>query len=139
MVQHGTPGANGSKARVLVAEDDRISQKLAAVMLEHMGCTVFVSPHGKHAYETLKAENRFDILVTDIMMPEMDGRQLIQTLRGDSQFRDLPIIIMSAVVGVSDISNLLSLGATRFLAKPLDKKELQESIARCLPPSPGKG
>ncbi|OEU71540.1 MAG: histidine kinase [Desulfovibrio sp. S3730MH75] len=118
--------------KILIAEDDKISQKLAARFVEDMGHLPFVSPHGKHAYEALKAENKFDMLITDIMMPEMDGRQLVQTLRGDSQFMELPIVIMSAVVGVSDISNLLSLGATYFLTKPIDKGEFEEVIRRCL-------
>lgn len=119
-------------SKILIAEDDRISQKLAVKIVEEMGHMAFVSPHGKHAYEALMASNDFDLLITDIMMPEMDGRQLIQTLRGDQQFRQFPIIIMSAVVGVSEISNLLKLGATLFLAKPLDRREIQEYIKRCL-------
>lgn len=117
--------------RILIAEDDRISQRLAKTIVESFGYTAFVSPNGKHAYEALKAENAFDLLITDIMMPEMDGRQLIQTLRGDTELRKMPVIIMSAVVGVNDISSLLELGASRFLAKPLVQEELQESIARC--------
>lgn len=119
-------------AKVLIAEDDRISQKLAVKIVEGMGHDAYVSPHGKHAYEALMACNDFDMLLTDIMMPEMDGRQLIQTLRGDQQFMELPIVIMSAVVGIGEISNLLKLGATLFLAKPLDRKELQEYIRRCV-------
>jgi len=119
-------------AKILIAEDDKISQKLAAKIVEDLGHTAFISPHGKHAYEALTAANEFDMLLTDIMMPEMDGQQLIQTLRGDQQFMDLPIIIMSAVVGMNDISNLLKLGATLFLAKPLDRKELQGYLSRCL-------
>ncbi len=125
-------------AKVLIAEDDRISQKLAVKIVEEMGHTAFVSPHGKHAYEALMAGNDFSMLLTDIMMPEMDGRQLIQTLRGDQQFMELPIVIMSAVVGISEISNLLELGATLFLAKPLDRKELQEYIRRCIPTKKSK-
>ncbi|MFH1915594.1 MAG: response regulator [Pseudomonadota bacterium] len=119
-------------AKILVAEDDRISQKLAVRIVEDLGHTAFVSPHGKHAYESLTACNDFDLLLTDIMMPEMDGQQLIMTLRGDQQFANLPIIIMSAVVGMTEISSLLKLGATLFLAKPLDRNELQHYIARCL-------
>lgn len=119
-------------AKILIAEDDRISQKLAVKIVEEMGHQAYVSPHGKHAYETLTAANDFDLLLTDIMMPEMDGQQLIKTLRGDQQFADLPIIIMSAVVGLNDISNLLKLGATLFLAKPLDREELQNYLNRCL-------
>jgi CheY-like chemotaxis protein len=119
-------------AKILIAEDDRISQKLAVKIVEEMGHTAFVSPHGKHAYEALTACNEFDLLLTDIMMPEMDGQQLIKTLRGDQQFTGFPIIIMSAVVGMSEISNLLKLGATLFLAKPLERKELQAYVNRCL-------
>ena len=119
-------------AKILIAEDDRISQKVAAKLVEAMGHIAFVSPHGKHAYEALTAQNDFKLLLTDIMMPEMDGRQLITTLRGDQQFMDLPIIIMSAVVGLSEISNLLKLGATFFLGKPLDRQELGHYIDRCL-------
>src|SRR6056297_123967 len=82
-------------AKILIAEDDRISQKLAVKIVEELGHTAYVSPHGKHAYEALTAANDFDMLITDIMMPEMDGQQLIKTLRGDQQFMDFPIIIMS--------------------------------------------
>ncbi|MGE4506773.1 MAG: response regulator [Desulfovibrionaceae bacterium] len=122
-------------SRILIAEDDRVSQRLALGIVQAMGHTAFVSPNGKHAYEALKASNKFDLLITDIMMPEMDGRHLIQTLRGDTELRKLPIVIMSAVVGVRDISSLLEMGATRFLAKPLDKEELCEAIERCMPTS----
>lgn len=119
-------------ANILIAEDDRISQKLAYKIVSEMGHTPFVCPNGKHAYDALMAYNEFDMMLCDIMMPEMDGRQLIQTLRGDSKYMQFPIIIMSAVVGVNEISNLLQMGATLFLAKPLDRQELQEYINRCL-------
>lgn len=119
-------------AKVLIAEDDRISQKLAVKIVEELGHTAFVSPNGKHAYDALKAANDFDMLLTDIMMPKMDGQQLIKTLRGDQEFRDFPIIIMSAVVGMAEISDLLKLGATLFLAKPLSKDDMQGYIGRCL-------
>lgn len=119
-------------AKILIAEDDKISQKLAAKIVEDLGHVAFISPNGKHAYDALTASNDFDLLLTDIMMPEMDGQQLIKTMRGDQQFSNFPIIIMSAVVGMNDISNLLKLGATLFLAKPLDRKELQDYITRCL-------
>lgn len=118
-------------AKILIAEDDKISQKLAVKIVEELGHIAFVSPNGKHAYEALMACNDFDMLLTDIMMPEMDGQQLIKTLRGNQKFAEFPIIIMSAVVGIGEISNLLKLGASLFLAKPLDRAELQDYISRC--------
>mgnify|MGYP001458147023 CR=1 FL=1 len=118
-------------AKILIAEDDRVSQKLAASLVENEGHSAFISPNGRHAYEALKA-NAFDLLLTDIMMPEMDGRQLILALRGDAALRRMPVIIMSAVVGVSEISELLKTGATFFLAKPLSAGDLREYLKRGL-------
>lgn len=119
-------------AKILIAEDDRISQKLALKIVENLGHTGFISPNGQHAYDSLIASNDFDLLLTDIMMPEMDGQQLIKQLRKQKQFENFPIVIMSAVVGVSEISNLLKLGATWFLGKPLDSVELEGYIERSL-------
>lgn len=118
-------------AKILIAEDDRVSQKLAAGLVENEGHAAFISPNGRHAYEALKA-NSFDLLLTDIMMPEMDGRQLILALRGDAALRRMPVIIMSAVVGVGEIAELLKTGATFFLAKPLSAVDLREYLRRGL-------
>lgn len=118
--------------RILIAEDDYVSQKLAYKFIQDMGHIPFVSPDGDHAYNALKACNEFDLLMTDIMMPRMNGRQLIQTIKGDSQLMELPVIIMSAVIGIRDISDLLKLGASLFLAKPLKKTDLEEAVQRSL-------
>jgi CheY-like chemotaxis protein len=123
-------------AKILIAEDDPITQVMVLKIVEKMGHIAFISPNGKHAYDALNAQNSFSLLITDIMMPEMDGRQLIQTLRGTSEFKELPIIIMSAVVGIKEISDLLELGATYFQPKPLDLKDLKVNIRRGLELNP---
>ncbi len=119
-------------AKILIAEDDATTQILVAKYVEKMGHSAFISPHGRHAYETLIANKDFNLLVSDIMMPEMDGRQLIKTIKGNSSLRDLPIIIISAVIGVSDISDLLELGANFFLQKPMKREDFEEYVNRCL-------
>ena len=118
--------------KILIAEDDAVTQKMVSRVVEDMGCVAIISPNGKHAYETLKANEDISFLITDIMMPEMDGKQLIQTLRGDTEFKDLPIIIMSAVVGIKQIAGLMDLGASMFQPKPLDMNELKMNITSCL-------
>jgi len=77
--------------KILIAEDDAVTQKMVSSAVEDMGYVAIISPNGKHAYETLKANEDINLLISDIMMPEMDGKQLIQTLRGDTEFKDLPI------------------------------------------------
>jgi CheY-like chemotaxis protein len=119
-------------SRILIAEDDVFSRKVCYKLLEIMGHTPICSPDGKHAYQTLLADNGIDLLITDIMMPEMDGRTLIKTLRGNTSFMKLPVIIMSAVVKFSDINDMLELGANLFLPKPIDKDHLFEYVDRCL-------
>ena len=118
--------------KILIAEDDAVTQKMVSSVVEDMGYVAIISPNGKHAYETLKANEDISLLISDIMMPEMDGKQLVRTLRRDSGFKDLPIIIMSAVAGIKQISDLLNLGASMFQPKPLDVKVLKKHITSCL-------
>ena len=118
--------------KILIAEDDAVTQKMVSSVVEDMGSVAIISPNGKHAYETLKVNEDISLLISDIMMPEMDGKQLIQTLRGDTGFKDLPIIIMSAVVGIKQIATLMDLEASMFQPKPLDMNELKINITSCL-------
>lgn len=118
--------------KILVAEDDPTTQKILLKFIEKMGHVAFVSPNGKHAYQALYAANNFDLLVTDMMMPEMDGRELIRLIKEDNSLNTMPIIIISAILSISDISDILELGATFFLSKPVKRNEFVEYIQRCL-------
>jgi len=119
-------------AKILIAEDDALSQKFVATVIDRMGHSAFVSPNGRHAWEALCAENHFDMLITDIMMPGMDGTTLIRTIREDQRFATLPIVIMSAFIGVNEIAGLLEIGATWFMAKPVDRTTLEGYINRAI-------
>lgn len=119
-------------AKILVAEDDRISQMLIQRVLEELGHIVFVSPDGEHAWEALQANEGFQLLITDIVMPRMDGRELIKTVRNDPKFKRLPILIMSGVIRLQEVSHLLELGASLFQPKPLNVNELKDNIRKCL-------
>lgn len=119
-------------AKVLVAEDDQVSQRVVQKMLTDLGHEVFVSPNGRHAWETLTVDDAFELLVTDVMMPEMSGLELIEHIRSSQAYRTLPVIIVSAYVGVKDIARFLETGATIFQAKPVQQAELSENIGRVL-------
>ena len=119
-------------AKILIAEDDPLSQKFVATVVDRMGHSAFVSPHGRHAWEALNSENNFAMLITDIMMPVMDGTTLIRTIRADPRFATLPIVIMSAFIGINEIAGLLEIGATWFMAKPADRAMLEDYIRRAV-------
>lgn len=125
-------GGRQKMARILIAEDDVATRMVAGKMLEKMGHIPVFSPDGQHALETLQIDAGIQLLVTDVMMPRMDGRALIKTLRGTERHRKLPVIVISAVVGPREIADLLDLGASRFQPKPLDMGELRENIELAL-------
>ncbi|MHC4886929.1 MAG: response regulator [Planctomycetota bacterium] len=118
--------------KILIAEDDRATRKLITNAVEEMGHTAMACLNGQHAHNTLLANEGIAALVTDVMMPEMDGRQLIQIVRGNSSFGELPILVMSAVVGPRDIADLLTLGATRFIGKPFKIENFKADLTGML-------
>lgn len=118
--------------KILICEDDFIAQEVARVMVEKMGHIPIISPHGKHALDTLSVNNDIGLLITDMMMPVMNGTELVQIIRGNAQFDNLPIIMVSGILSVNDIAGLLDLGATLFQPKPLDEDLLIENVLACL-------
>lgn len=119
-------------ARVLIAEDESTSQRLLASVVERLGHAAVVCPNGKDALHRLITERRYDLLITDVAMPEMDGCELVTQLRQHVCMRDVPVILVSGVVGPKQVAHLLDTGVTLFLPKPIDLALLQESIDRCL-------
>lgn len=119
-------------ARVLIVEDDPTSRKMIVKMVEKLGHTVFASPNGKHAYECLTSDNGIKLLITDVVMPEMDGKALVKLVRSNRSLNALPIIMMSAVIGVEEISGLLEMGATFFVQKPFQLNEIKEYVEKSL-------
>ena len=118
--------------KILIAEDDLVAREVIASMTETIGQVPILSPNGVHAYETLKTNPDIKMLICDMMMPQMNGTDLIKTLRSTTRFSDLPIIIISSIMGVNDIAGLLDLGATLFQPKPVNEDLLHKNIKLCL-------
>ena len=118
-------------SRILIVEDDPMNQLLIKNILTEAGHEIYISPSGDHALQTLRSFNYFDIIITDIMMPGLDGRELISRIRADNDILSTPIIIISGVIKSSEVWELLERGAAYFLPKPVKKDELLEYIALC--------
>ena len=116
--------------KILIVDDDQPTRLILVHIVESMGHVAFQCPDGKHALETLKSNSDIAMVITDMSMPRMDGRKLIEAVQSEERWNALPILIMSAVVGVKEISDLLKAGARAFLKKPVRGEEIREYIER---------
>jgi CheY-like chemotaxis protein/anti-sigma regulatory factor (Ser/Thr protein kinase) len=117
--------------RILLAEDGAVNQQLISVLLRRAGAEVFVAENGKIALDMLDeaSENGrpFDLLVSDMQMPEMDGYTLARTLR--ARGCTLPIIALTANSMLEDRQRCLDAGCDDYGSKPVDRVKLIESCA----------
>lgn len=118
------------RARILLAEDGPDNQRLISFHLRRAGADVEVADNGRIALDKMRkavdARTPYDLLVTDMQMPEMDGYSLVQTLRKDDV--QTPIIALTAHAMNEDRVRCLAAGCDDYLTKPIDKSVL---IARC--------
>ena len=119
-------------ATLLVVEDIPDILTLLKATLEFKGYRVITARDGQEALEMIDRE-RPAVIVTDILMPRMDGFNLVHRLRLNSQTRDIPVIFLSATyVAPEDKTFALSLGVTRFIEKPVNFEEFLPAISDLL-------
>ncbi|MGN1346046.1 MAG: response regulator transcription factor, partial [Eubacteriales bacterium] len=106
---------------ILLAEDDTNLQNALSKSLQNAGYTVVSAADGKNAYDKFCAE-RFDLVITDIMMPYMDGNKLTAEIRKISS--EIPILMLTALETIDDKEKGFNAGADDYLVKPFALKEL---------------
>lgn len=124
-------GLVGSSGVVLIADDDEPIAQALAYIVEECGGVPLVASHGRQALE-LALTYRPALIITDLMMPQMTGVELLAALRADAEvggYRPPVVVLMSA----AGIQHVKSLGADAVLAKPFDLTEVEALIERFLP------
>ncbi len=126
--------ARPRRLHILVAEDSVVNQTLAVRLLERRGHTVEVASSGVQALATLNAQ-RFDVVLMDVQMPEMDGLEATETIRAQEQATGdhIPIIAMTAHVMQGDRERCLEAGMDDYVAKPIRADILFATIECLLP------
>jgi CheY-like chemotaxis protein len=123
---------NISSGPILVVEDVPNVLELLEVTLRFKGYTVVTAHNGQEALEKVGTEQPV-LIITDILMPKMDGYALAHRLRTDPKTRQVPIIFLSATYVTSeDKSFAISLGAVRFIEKPIDTEEFLLTVAELI-------
>jgi len=126
-----------SHGPLLVVEDVPNVLELLDVTLRFKGYLVNTARNGQEALEKITQE-RPSLVITDILMPKMDGYALAHRIRTNPETRDIPIIFLSATyVTPEDKDFAISLGAARFIEKPIDTEEFLLTIAELITQGPG--
>jgi len=119
----------GQRFRVLVAEDSPSLRALYQQLLSVINCEVISCEHGKEAWQELRSDpTGFDLVITDLEMPEMTGEELAHLIRANSRFDDVPIIIITQFDQQESLCNLLSKGADDYIAKPFTHEEFSARV-----------
>ncbi len=117
---------------VLIVEDSRAMRGLIRATVEQM--SGFVTHEAGSGFDALKAlpTHQFDLIITDINMPDINGLELISFVKGHPLYKDIPLIVVSTERSEEDRKRGLSLGAAGYIVKPFKGDELQDLIRNVL-------
>ncbi len=116
---------------VLVVDDIEMNRDMLCSLLEADGHKTAVAENGRLALNAIK-NNSYDLILLDVMMPEMDGYQVLEHLKSDPGLRDIPVIVLSALDEIDSVVRCIELGAEDYLTKPFDPTLLRARIGACL-------
>ena len=112
---------------ILIADDNRVNRLLLGRGLERDGHTVVFAEHGGEALKLLRGR-RFDLLLLDVLMPELDGFGVLEELQRDPHLRDIPVIVTSSLDELDSVVRCLEMGAEDYLTKPVNPVLLKARI-----------
>jgi two-component system sensor histidine kinase/response regulator len=122
---------NTSQALILVVDDNSTNREMLSRRLERQGYAVAKAENGRQAMDAVRTLT-FDLVLLDIMMPEMDGYAVLQEMKADDLLRAIPVIMISALDDMDSVVRCIELGAEDHLPKPFDPTLLKARIDACL-------
>lgn len=119
------------KKVILVAEDEFHVREIVRINLEMEGYKVLVAGNGKEALDLISHELP-DLVITDVMMPEMDGMEFFLTLKEKKETNNIPVIMLTVKSQFEDIKSASILGVDEYMTKPFDPRDLNERVKKIL-------
>jgi DNA-binding response OmpR family regulator len=108
--------ANASKGKILIIEDDASFRRVYHDMLETAGYNVLIADNGEMGWDLAKSEKP-SLIILDLVLPGLHGFEVLKNIRGDSETKDIPVLITTALGEQADIKKGLELGATDYMVK----------------------
>jgi CheY-like chemotaxis protein len=118
--------------RVLVVDDDEDNVVIASTILRNNGFEVRTAYNGPTALKMLEEEEPFDLVLLDVMMPEMDGIEVLDRIKTNPRFSSLPVILVTAKTQDEDVLTGYKCGADYYITKPFTPRQLLHGIGLVL-------
>ena len=116
---------------LLIVDDDEVNRDVLARHLGRQGYATAAAENGIEALEMVRAR-KFDLMLLDVMMPEMEGYETLRLMKADPHLRDIPVIMISALDDIESVVRCIEMGAEDYLPKPFDPVLLRARIGACL-------
>lgn len=116
---------------ILIVDDNELNRKILSRHLVRQGHEIKTASEGEEAMELIQ-KNNFDIIILDIMMPKVNGYQVLERLKADEHLRNIPVIVISALENMESVIRCIELGAEDYLPKTFDPVLLQARIGACI-------
>jgi DNA-binding response OmpR family regulator len=129
----GSPAEAARAARILVVEDDPDLARIVELNLSHVGYDVDLATDGRGGLERAREDDP-DLVLLDVMMPLMDGWEVLRELKSDEATRDIPVVMLTALSEERDVIQGHLEGAVRYITKPFEMRELLDTVAEALEP-----
>ncbi|MHC5537347.1 sensor histidine kinase [Singulisphaera rosea] len=126
-----SPGIRSEPGKVLVVDDNSVNRYMLARHVASLGHRVTTAGDGREALRMLEA-TPFDIMLLDLMMPEMNGHEVLERMKGDPRLREIPVIMISGLDEIQAVVRCIEQGAEDYLPKPWDRILLRARMGACL-------
>ena len=114
--------------KALVVDDSRAKRRIIAKLLVELGFEVHEAASGLEALQIADKLDGLSLVLLDWNMPELDGRQVLERLRADERFADLPVMMVTTESEMEQVEVALNAGASEYLMKPFDRQALLEKL-----------
>lgn len=114
--------------RALIVDDSRAMRTMLGRMMTEFGFEILQAGHGKEALAVLEANGRPDVMLLDWNMPEMNGFEVLVTVRGDARWSDLPIIMVTTETEMAQVAKAIEHGVNEYVMKPFTKDVLLSKL-----------
>ncbi|MEE9192544.1 MAG: response regulator [Candidatus Aerophobetes bacterium] len=119
--------------KALIVEDNQDSQFLLTVLIKSMGFSAILANNGMEAVEKA-IEEKPHLILMDIMLPGIDGREATRRIRSNQETKEIPILAVTAITDKSQLRECIKAGCNDYILKPFNNKDLQEKILAVLDP-----